>query len=50
MKKTKPPQSLVTWYWHKNRQVDQWNRIEDPGINPHSNGYLIFGKEARNTH
>jgi hypothetical protein len=37
----------TTWYWYRDRQVDQWNRIEDPEMNPHTYGHLIFGKEAK---
>ena len=38
----------MVWYRQKNRNADQWSRLESPEVNSHSCGHIVYDKGGEN--
>ena len=39
----------TVWHWHTSRNIDQWNMIESPEIDPGTSGQLMNDKGGKTT-
>lgn len=37
----------MMWLWHKDEDINIWNRIEDLEVSPYVYGQLIFNRHAK---
>ena len=38
----------IIWYWHKKRNIDQWNRNESSEKTPHTHDHINYDKRGKN--